>query len=81
MRLNEIAAEIHRRMCEDDRFGYSWEERYGAVWEAWTIDGKGYRIRVDDYDCSRPHGFPALSETAGLCYNCDDVYHPNDEGD
>ena len=39
MRLNEIAAEIHRWMCEDDRFGYSWEERYGAVWETWMIDG------------------------------------------
>lgn len=52
MRLNEIAAAIHKRMCEDDRFGYSWEERYGAVWETWTIDGKDYRIRVGDYDCS-----------------------------
>jgi len=52
MRLNEITAEIHRRMCEDDRFGYSWEERYGAFWETWTIDGKNYRIRVGDYDCS-----------------------------
>lgn len=52
MRLNEIAAEIHRRMCEDDRFGYSWEERYGAIWETWEIDGKDYRIKVGDYDCS-----------------------------
>ena len=52
MRLNEIAAEIHRRMCEDDRFGYSWEERYGAIWETWEIDGKSYRIKVGDYDCS-----------------------------
>lgn len=52
MRLNEIAAEIHKRMCEDDRFGYSWEERYGAVWETWVIDGKQYRIKVGDYDCS-----------------------------
>ncbi|MBQ9001691.1 MAG: hypothetical protein IJ087_07555 [Eggerthellaceae bacterium] len=52
MRLNEIAAEIHRRMCEDDRFGYSWEERYGAVWETWEIGGRKYRIRVGDYDCS-----------------------------
>lgn len=52
MRLNEIAAAIHKRMCEDDRFGYSWEERYGAIWETWTIDGKNYRIKVGDYDCS-----------------------------
>ena len=52
MRINEIAAEIHKRMCEDDRFGYSWEERYGANPEAWEIDGKQYSIRVGDYDCS-----------------------------
>ena len=52
MRLNEIAAEIHRRMCEDDRFGYSWEERYGAIWETWEIGGKSYRIKVGDHDCS-----------------------------
>lgn len=52
MRINEIAAEIHRRMCEDERFGYSWEERYGAYPETWTIDGKEYVIDVGDYDCS-----------------------------
>lgn len=53
MRLNEIAAEIHRRMCEDERFGYSWEERYGdsAQPEVWEIDGKKYRINVGDYEC------------------------------
>ena len=52
MTLNEIAAAIHARMCNDDRFGYSWEERWGATWETWTIDGKDYRIKVGDYDCS-----------------------------
>ena len=26
------------------------------------------------------HGFVVLSETAILCYKCDDVYHPGDEG-
>ena len=52
MRVNEIAATIHRRMCEDNRFGYSWEERYGANPETWTIDGKKYQVRVGDYDCS-----------------------------
>jgi|GEM_PF-2029635 len=52
MRLNEIAAEIHRRMCEDDRFGYSWEERYGAIWDTQEIGGKSYRIKIGDYDCS-----------------------------
>lgn len=52
MRRNEIAAAIHRRMCEDDRFGYSWEERYGATREVWTIGGEKVAIRVGDYDCS-----------------------------
>ena len=27
------------------------------------------------------HGFLVLSDTAEFCYKCDDVYHPNDEGD
>lgn len=26
------------------------------------------------------HGFLVLSESAELCYKCDDIYHPNDEG-
>lgn len=26
------------------------------------------------------HGFLVLSDHATLCYKCDDVYHPNDEG-
>ena len=52
MRINEIAAYIHRKMCEDNRFGYSWEERWGAKPEIWTIDGGKYIINVGDYDCS-----------------------------
>lgn len=52
MRVNEIAAYIHRKMVTDDRFGYSWEERYGANPETWTIDGRQYQVRVGDYDCS-----------------------------
>lgn len=52
MRANERAAYIHKRMCEDPRFGYSWEERYGSVSETWTIGGKKYQVRVGDYDCS-----------------------------
>ena len=31
MRVNEIAAQIHRKMCNDERFGYSWEERDKVV--------------------------------------------------
>lgn len=52
MRVNETAAAIHYRMVTDDRFGYSWEERFGANPETWAIDGKQYSIRVGDYDCS-----------------------------
>ena len=52
MKINEIAAEIHRLMCEDSRFGYSQGERWGANSETWTIDGKDYSIKVGDYDCS-----------------------------
>ena len=52
MRVNEIAAQIHRKMATDSRFGYSWEERWGAKPETWTIDGKKYTINVGDYDCS-----------------------------
>jgi dTDP-4-dehydrorhamnose 3,5-epimerase len=26
------------------------------------------------------HGFLVLSDGAEICYKCDDVYHPNDEG-
>ena len=44
MRLNEVAVAIHRRMCEDDRFGYSWEERYGALPEVWEIGRKKHRV-------------------------------------
>ena len=52
MRINEIAAYIHRKMCTDNRFGYSWEERWGHESETWTIDGKKYTVKVGDYDCS-----------------------------
>ena len=51
-RVNETAALIHKRMCEDDRFGYSWEERHGASKETWRIDGKDYSVNVGDYDCA-----------------------------
>lgn len=52
MKVNEIAAAIHKRMCEDDRFGYSWDERYGNKAETWTIGGRKYTVKVGDYDCS-----------------------------
>lgn len=52
MKVNEVAAYIHKRMCNDERFGYSWEERWGNKPEVWTIDGKKYTVYVGDYDCS-----------------------------
>lgn len=52
MKVNEIAAYIHKKMCNDERFGYSWDERWGNKPEVWTIDGKKYTVYVGDYDCS-----------------------------
>jgi len=49
---NEVAAAIHARMVNDDRFGYSWEERWGAFPETWEILGRTIEINVGDYDCS-----------------------------
>ena len=49
---NLIARRIHRNMCEDDRFGYSWDERWGANPEEWTVGGLTFSINVGDYDCS-----------------------------
>ena len=52
MKRNEIAAAVHRKMCNDNRFGYSWEERWGHAPETWTIGGEKHRVNVGDYDCS-----------------------------
>lgn len=52
MTVNQIAAYVHKRMCDDDRHGYSWEERHGASYEKWKIDGREYTVSVGDYDCS-----------------------------
>ena len=85
MRLNEIAAEIHRRMCEYERFGYSWEERYGAFAETWNIGGRDYTIRVGDYECGTSvktawalalQGTPYEGMLEGYVYsgNCKDTF-------
>ena len=47
----QVAADIHKRMVQDERFGYSWEERYGAKEETWTVDGVTFKIKVGDYEC------------------------------
>ena len=49
---NVLAADIHKRMVDDNRFGYSWAERHGARAENWTVDGVPITIKVGDYDCS-----------------------------
>ena len=49
---NIIARDIHRRMVDDNRFGYSWNERWGAHNETWNVDGHTFTIAVGDYDCS-----------------------------
>ena len=51
----DIAATIHANMCEDDRFGYSWDPRWGtdgAGYATWTIHGREYTVKCGDYDCS-----------------------------
>jgi hypothetical protein len=52
MRKNQIAAATHARMCNDERFGYSWEERWGNKAEQWTVGGVTFPMNVGDYDCS-----------------------------
>ena len=52
MNRGKLAAAIHRRMVDDDRFGYSWAERWGATTETWTVDGVTFPMKVGDYDCS-----------------------------
>lgn len=49
---NLVAAQIHKKMCYDTRFGYSQSERWGATKEKWNIGGKTVSIGVGDYDCS-----------------------------
>jgi len=51
----DVAAQIHANMCEDDRFGYSWDPRWGtdgAGYATWEIDGREYTVKCGDYDCS-----------------------------
>lgn len=52
IKRGQVAADIHKRMVNDNRFGYSWEERWGANKETWTVDGVTFPIKVGDYDCS-----------------------------
>lgn len=49
---NILAADIHRLMVTDERFGYSWEERHGASLQTFDVDGVPVTLGVGDYDCS-----------------------------
>ena len=52
VRCDQVAAGTHNRMVADDRFGYSWEERWGHAPEQWEVDGVSFEMMVGDYDCS-----------------------------
>ena len=52
IKRGQVAADIHKRMVQDERFGYSWEERWGAKSEKWTVGGVSFDMPVGDYDCS-----------------------------
>lgn len=54
-RRNEVAADFHRRMCEDDRFGYTQgDARWGNASnpEVWESQGVSATFWVGDRDCS-----------------------------
>lgn len=51
--LGAVAAQLHANMCMDERFGYSWAERYGSPERVtWPVAGRDYTLAVGDYDCS-----------------------------
>lgn len=52
LKRGQIAADIHKRMVNDERFGYSWEERWGHTPERWSCGALVFSIMVGDYDCS-----------------------------
>ena len=53
MDIGNLAARIHEAMCRDERFGYSWAERWGGPeTDTWDFDGREVTLNVGDYDCS-----------------------------
>lgn len=52
VRIGQFAADVHWRMCDDPRFGYSWVERWGAYPLHWDVDGVPIVVMAGDYDCS-----------------------------
>ena len=49
-----VAVQIHKKMVNDDGFGYSWEERWGYSGDKvkYNINGETFTINRGDYDCS-----------------------------
>lgn len=49
-----VAAKIHANMCNDNGYGYSWEERWGYSGDKvkYTVNGESFTINRGDYDCS-----------------------------
>lgn len=56
IKCNELAARIHRAMCDDSGFGYTMgSTRWGTGGTGWltiTEQGRDYSVRRGDYDCS-----------------------------
>ena len=55
MKLGEVAAAIHRDMCDDEDNGYSWTPRWGEDGKpvkSISIDGYKYSYDRGSYDCS-----------------------------
>ena len=54
--LGEVAALIHKDMCEDERNGYDWGTRWGGDHpdgnKTLVIDGKKYTYKLGSRDCS-----------------------------
>ena len=74
--LNEIAALIHKDMCDDDRNGYSWSPRFGedgAGMKTIEIDGKKYTYDLGSYDCSSSTK-KAWELALGRSLNCSTTY-------
>ena len=54
MGRGQIAAAIHAAMCNDPRFGYSQDERWGGGGQVLTgnTEGHAWSVPCGDYDCS-----------------------------
>lgn len=49
-----VATKIHANMCNDNGYGYSWEERWGYAGDKvkYTINNETFTVNRGDYDCS-----------------------------